>query len=272
VTSKDKDTMLAKLAAAQGRHAAGMPPVDPKLTTGAWLDWWAENVLPGRLQATTLREYTKAIRTWIIPQVGRVPLARLGPEHVQRMMNTLEKQGLAPGSRIYARAVLRRALRDAEKWEKVTRNAAALVDPPRKTGTKLDDALDADQAAKVLAEAAGDRLEALAVLVLATGIRQGEALRLRWTDLDLDQATMRVTKAKTEAGVRVIALPGFAVTALRDHQKGQKVERMAARVWADPGLVFTTTIGTPIHSRNALVWWHQLTIDAGVGRRRFHAT
>jgi integrase len=272
VTARDKDAMLTKLHAAQARHRAGLPPVDVKLTTGAWLDWWAENVLPGRIQDNTRAEYTKAARNWVIPHVGRVQLARLRPEHVQRMMLALEAQGLAPASRIYARMVLRRALRDAERWEKVTRNAAALVDPPPKGGTRLDDALDADEAEKVLDAARDDRLEALAVLVLATGMRQGETLRLQWRDINLDRATVRVTKAKTEAGIRTIALPEFVVAALRDHQKRQNVERIAAPVWADPGLVFASTIGTALHARNVRAWWYELTIAAGIGRRRFHAS
>jgi integrase len=69
-----------------------------------------------------------------------------------------------------------------------------------------------------------------------------------------------------------LALPPFVVAALRRHRTAQKEDRLAAPVWADPGLVFTTTIGTAIHRRNALRWWHQLTERAGVGRRRFHAT
>jgi integrase len=272
VTARDKDAMLAKLTAAQARHRAGLPPVDPTLTTGSWLEWWAENILPARIQDNTRTNYIKAARNWVVPHIGKVPLVKLRPEHVQRMMQALEAQGLAPDSRIYARMVLRRALRDAERWDKVTRNAAALVDPPRKAGTRLDDALDAVDAEKVLTTARGDRLEALAVLVLATGMRQGETLRLRWADVNLDRATVRVTKSKTEAGIRTIALPAFVVAALREHHRRQAAEQLAARVWADPTLVFTTTIGTALDARNVRTWWYQLTINAGVGRRRFHAS
>jgi integrase len=118
-----------------------------------------------------------------------------------------------------------------------------------------------------------DRLEALAVLVLALGVRQGEALELRWSDIDLDKGVMDIHGTKTAASDRQVALPPFAVDSLSRHQARQRKERMAAKYWGDPDLVFTTSIGTEIHRRNVLRWWHDLTENrAGVGRRRFHAS
>jgi integrase len=110
------------------------------------------------------------------------------------------------------------------------------------------------------------------VLVLATGLRQGEALRLHWPDVNLAAGTLRVTESKTAAGVRSVPLPGVVVDALKAHRQRQREERMASDVWGDPGLVFTTTVGTELDRRNVLRWWHGLTTRAGVGRRRFHAT
>lgn len=110
----------------------------------------------------------------------------------------------------------------------MSRNAAALDDAPRKAARKLDDALDADEAVAVLSAAAGARLEALAVLVLAVGLRRGGALRLRWADIDF-AGTLTVTEAKTDAGRRTIALPAFVVAALRAHRARQLVERVAAK-------------------------------------------
>ena len=109
------------------------------------------------------------------------------------------------------------------------------------------------------------------MLVLTTGVRQGEALRLRWADLDLTAGTARIVKAKTAAGVRTIALPPMAVAALRRHRSLQRKERLAAPLWVDPSLVFTADLGVPMPRRSTLRWWHQLTERAGVGRRRFHA-
>jgi integrase len=188
------------------------------------------------------------------------------------MMAGMRRRKLAPRTIAYARAVLRMTLAHAEMHGRVSRNVAALVPAPRKAATKLDDALDSDEAARVLQAAKSDPLEALAVLVLATGLRQGEALRLRWVDLDLDAGTLHVVKAKTAAGVRKISLPGFAVASLRDHRARQRTARMAASRWDDPGLVFTSPVGTQLDRSNVLRWWYDLTVRAGVGRRRFHAS
>lgn len=272
VKAKTKAQVLRKLRALQGRLDAGLPASDDAITTGEWLEWWAANVLPGTVTPKTEASYRWLASTYITPHVGRVKLSRLGPEHVQSMMRALEAKGLSPRSIAYSRAVLRRALGQAVKWGKVTRNAAALVDAPRKAAPRLDDALSAGEAEAVLEAAHGDRLEALAVLVLAVGLRQGEALRLRWPDVHLSAGTLRVRQSKTEAGKRTIALPGFVVAALRAHRARQLEERMAAPYWGDERLVFASTIGTPLEPRNVLRWWHELTIRAGVGRRRFHAS
>jgi integrase len=117
-----------------------------------------------------------------------------------------------------------------------------------------------------------DRYYALAALVLAVGLRQAEALDLRWEAVDLDAATLEVVDAKTPAGFRTIPIPAFVVEALREHRTVQTLDRMVADAWEDDGLVFTTTIGSRIDARNALRWWHGLTTRAGVGRRRFHCS
>jgi integrase len=112
----------------------------------------------------------------------------------------------------------------------------------------------------------------LAVLVLAVGLRQGEALDLRWNDVDLEAGTVTIREAKTEAGRRTIALPSFVIASLRRHRAKQLEERIGAAAWAGPDLVFASTVGTKLDRRNVLRWWHELTEQAGVGRRRFHAS
>jgi integrase len=272
VKARTKQAVLIKMREVQTAKEQGLPTPDRQTTTGDWLTLWATEVLPRSVKASTAQNYRVILDTYVLPHVGKVPLARLTPEHVEKMMTALEAKGLSPRTVGYARAVLRRALGVAYKRGKVARNAAAMVEAPRKTGPRLDDALDASEASAVLSAASGDRLEALAVVVLAVGLRQGEALSLQWQDLDLDAGTVAVVDAKTEAGIRTVALPPFATAALRTHRARQSAEQLAARYWADPTLVFATTVGTVLDRRNVLRWWHELTIRSGVGRRRFHAS
>jgi integrase len=121
---------------------------------------------------------------------------------------------------------------------------------------------------------------------LFLGLRQGEILGLRWADVDLEAGTLAVTQAlqrvdgklflkapKTEKSRRQLTLPASVVSALRAHRDRQAFERQAVgNHWKESGLVFTTTIGTPIDPRNALRIWQKLLADARLPRRTFHVT
>jgi integrase len=265
VRATNKATAAEKLRAVQTDRDRGLPAADGSLTVAGWCSWWLDNIVAGGVSAMTVKQYRSRLEQWVFPYVGRVALTKLRPEQVQAMMANLADAGLSPRSVRQARGVLASALKQAEAWGKVPRNAAALTKAPSTAGTKLNDALDETDAAKVLAAAAGDRLEALAVVVLSTGLRQGEALALRWEDIDLDGATVTVTKSKTPAGLRTIALPGFAVTALRAHRRAQLGEGRSP-------MVFTGTAGKALSASSAYRWWQDLCQRAGVGRRRFHAS
>jgi integrase len=287
VTGRTKAEVQRKAAEVRRRMESGLPAADNKRSTGEYLDWWADNVLRGTVKPSTEGSYRGLIATHLVPNLGSVPLAKLAPSHVQTMLRTMEDAGLSPRTRQYARAVLRRALGHAERWELVRRNVAALVESPKGAGTKLDDAMTATEARMVLAAAAGDRLEALAVLALSLGLRRGELLGLRWSDVDLDAAVLRVARTvgrvsgkgivvstpKTEDAARTVPLIGRCAPSLREHGARQATERLAAGpAWADTGAVFATELGTILDPSNALHWWYRLTERAGVGRRRFHAS
>jgi len=124
-------------------------------------------------------------------------------------------------------------------------------------------------------------------LLLRLGLRKGEALGLRWDEVDLDAEEVTIAhtikfpegggytlkEPKTEDSVRTIPLLSMELTALRQHRKAQTARRLAAPVWHEADdFVFTTSIGTPIHQRNATRWWHSLLKDADVGQRRMHAS
>jgi integrase len=262
--------------------------VTPERTqsVGEFLEWWLATVLPDTVKPSTVDAYADIVRLYIAPHVGRVTLAKLTPQHVKSMLRAMETDGLSPRTRQYARAVLRRSLRWAEQHGLVPRNVAALVDGPRKTGTKLDDTLDAGGAAAVIDAAAGHRLGALAVVVLRLGLRKGEALALRWDDIDVDAGTLTVRgtlkrrnggglyvdTTKSDAGPRELPLVAGTAEALREHRRRQGAERLAiGPLWTDTGHVFTTATGTPLDPRNVNRWWSALCERAGVGHRRFHA-
>jgi integrase len=265
-TRKEAQTALKEL---QRVADAGLSP-GQSATVETFLAWWLDHALGDVTDATEAR-YRRTVNDWIVPHVGKFRLNKLSPADVQRMLVRLEEQGLSPKSRQLARDVLSRALRWAEQTNVVGRNVARIVQGPKST-RKISDALTATEAEAVLAKAKGDRHEALAVVALRLGLRQGEALGLRWDDIDFDAGEFTVTKGKTRAAARTIPLVAGTAAALKEHRRRQAAERLElGPLWVDSGYVFTTQRGNPINPRIALAWWHRLTETAGVGRRRFHA-
>jgi integrase len=179
--------------------------------------------------------------------------------------------------------VLRSALVTAERWGLVTRNVAKLVDGPRVRRHEIAP-LAPEQAKRLIDASADDRFLALWVTALATGMRQGELLALRWEDVDLDSGRVAVRhtlgmvdghlallETKTQKSRRTIVLPDMAVSAVRAHRTRQRMERLVAGSrWTDTGHVFTTSVGTPLHASRVVRAYHDALDRAGLPRSRFH--
>ena len=272
VKHKDYDEMLRRKRALEAERDAGLPPVSRVQTVREWCEHWHANIAPQTAKRATLNTYGDALRNWVYPYVGNVALVKLNHRHYDAMMRALEAQGLSSDSRKKARATLNRALVCAVQRHELTRNIVAEMDGVP-TVPKVKDALTKPQVTVVLdwCRNENDKYEALAVLVLLIGPRQASALDLRWDDIDFGENIIRIEDEKSPSGTRDVPMPQRLRDALLRHQQVQELERMVADVWGDPGLVFTTSIGTRIHRRNALRWWHGVTEKAGVGRRRMHA-
>jgi integrase len=144
--------------------------------------------------------------------------------------------------------------------------------------------LSPEEARSFLEAIRGDRLEALYTVALAIGLRPGEALGLRWQDVDLEAGSLRIQVAlqridgklvvdelKTHRSRRSLALPQFAITALQAHQSRQDVERKAAgERWEAQGLVFSTRLGRPLGQRNVIRCFRRTLKKAGIAHRRFY--
>lgn len=224
------------------------------------------------------------VRTHLIPTLGHHQLAALAPQHVQKMMNDKLTEGLSPRTVQYLRAVIRRALGQALKWGLVARNVATLVDPPRSVRHE-NIYLDISQARAFLKAIEGDPFEALYKVSLMLGVRQGEALGLRWDDVDFDAQTLTVrqslqriggtlvlTEPKTSKSRRTIPLPASVLTPLREHRTRQREVRLLAgpRWDGSLNLIFATSIGTPIDARNVIRSFKATLKKAGLPDMRWH--
>jgi integrase len=193
--------------------------------------------------------------------------------------------GLSPQAVTNLHRVLHRALEHAVRWNLVSRNICDRVDPPRVARHEIQP-LHVEQARAFLAAVQGDPLEALYVLALTTGMRQGEPLGLKWSDVDLEAATLQVRRSlqrvrgqqfvevepKSARSRRGIDLSLLAVSALSRHRARQLEARTAAgQGWADLDLVFCNGVGRPLEAGNMKrrSFWPILE-RAGLPRIRFH--
>lgn len=279
---------LAQLAEggslADAARDAGLPIVrSERQTVGAYLATWLAAV-EGRVKSRTHAHYGELIRLYVLPTLGKVALAKLTAAQLEALYTALLKRGLSPTTVHHIHAVVRTALGRAERQEIIPRNVAALAAAPRMRRIEMP-VLTADEARRLLDVARGERLEALYVLALSTGMRQGELLGLRWREVDLDRATARVTATlqntgtrrelaapKTHRSKRQIALTLSAVSVLRAHRARQAEERLrAGAAWTDWDLVFCNQLGGPLQKGNVLVKdFVPLLKRAGVRRVRFH--
>jgi integrase len=168
-------------------------------TMALFLTSWLEGVKP-TLRPRSWDRYEEHVRLHLIPTLGRIPLTRLSPMDVQRANSDLLKMGLAPATVCRAHATLRAALKQALRWQLIPSNPASLVTPPRVEHREMA-AMDPDQTRRFLHSARATPLEALWVLAVTTGIRQGELLALKWSEVDLEGASVRVIGTLTRIDV-----------------------------------------------------------------------
>ncbi len=280
---KTRREVQEKLTATLRDRQQGLPIVTERQTLGQFFDRWLEGCVKPSVRPRTHFSYAQLVRLYIKPELGHIQLAKLSPEDVQAFMNARLKAGLSARTVQYLRAVLRRALGQALKWGLVARNVATLVDPPRYKRPQVIP-LSHEESRTFLQSIKGERLEALFSVALALGMREGEALGLRWQEVDLQARTLRVNVAlqriegklllvepKTERSRRTLPLPESIVATLRLHRVHQLEDKMiAGDRWKESGLVFTSSIGTPLLARNVVRKFHSLLKKAGLPHHRFH--
>src|SRR5713226_5064374 len=180
-----------RLTAMKRELQQGIPPITGSVPLAVYLDHWLIESAKPTVRESTYVSYRTIVRNHLVPKLGRVPLAKLTPEMVERFLNERLGTGLSPRRVQYFHAVLRRALNRAIKAGYVARNVAALVEPPRVPHHEITP-LNPSQARTLLEAAKGNRLEALYSVALGLGLRLGEALGLRWNDVDFESGLMHV--------------------------------------------------------------------------------
>jgi integrase len=236
-----------------------------KQTVGAYMVRWLEDFAKADLAPRTYHNYKLQIREHIVPAFGTMKLSKLDTPNIQALYSAKLHDGLKPSSVRYIHAVLHRALSKAVELRLISHNPAASADPPKVRHEEITP-LSTDQTRAFLEAARGQKYEALYVLSLTCGLRMGESLGLKWSDIDLEAGTLRVNRQlqrireggglvfsePKNASRRTIDLPQRGLEALRTHRKDQLEEKLRATNYEDSGLVFATGKGTPQDAQNVI--------------------
>ncbi|KAB2919928.1 MAG: site-specific integrase [Hyphomicrobiaceae bacterium] len=263
--------------------------VEPSKTTiaeylRAWLDGTND------LSPKTLERYRELAERQIIPHLGSIALQKLRPAAVHDWHGILLKDG-ADGKKLSARTVghahrvLHRALQRAVETEILSRNVASVIGPPKVEEREIE-ILNPEQIAAMMRAIVGHPLQYISSLALASGMRRGELLALRWTDIDLDGGFLRVERAleetkaglrfkppKTKHGRRTITLPASAMVdlrALRRRQLEMRLQLGLGRLEPE-ALVFCTHDGSPLSPDNLSRDWRRACASLKLPRVMFHA-
>lgn len=285
VYGRTKAEVRVKLTKAMAEADDGLTFDAGNRTVKEYLERWLEDSAKGNIGQRTFANYRAQVSQHIIPALGTTKLKTLAPAHIQALYRQKLDAGLSPASVRYVHAVLHRALKQAVRWGLVPRNAAETVDLP-KVARKEANALSPEEAKRFLEAAYGDRFEALYVLAITCGLRQGELLGLGWGDIDLEKGALRVARqlqrmrdgsglaflpTKNSKG-RTVRLGPKAAEVLEKHRERQAKEKLVLGAsYQDHTLVFATTVGTPVDAQNLVNRsFKPLLKGAGLPNIRFH--
>lgn len=274
-----------------GRVHQGTYVEPSKVTIGTFLvDEW----LPAKrstVKETTLASYEMHVHKHIVPRIGGVPLLNVGATHLNSFYADLlaggrrdGSGGLSPTSVRRIHATLHKAMADAVRWGRLARNPADQADPPRASNAEMC-IWSPEQVRTFLDFVRSDRLFCAWLMAATTGMRRGEILGLRWSDVNLDAGSLSVRQIrtvarskvvtltpKTDMGTRTIALDPQTVAALRSYRVAQMEERlMVGPAYANErDLVFTWEDGSAIHPERFSCWFKKLCRSSSLPRIRLH--
>jgi integrase len=272
---------------ALGRQDRGTWVPPQRATVGEYLDSWLQSVEP-HVRSTTLAGYRRNVAK-VNARIGKVKLTDLRPATVERLYAELvrtggrDRQPLSPKSVTNVHLTLHKAFDDAERLEVVGTSPLRRVRPPRWRSPEMT-VWSAEQTQAFLTAVEDHRLAAAFVLLVTTGMRRGEVIGLRWSDVDLDGSRLQVRQSvttvdnrpvvdapKTKRSRRSLALDEGTVAALRAHRRRQAEERLlVGELWTDHDLVFPNELGSLLHPDALSRAFQAVVKRAGLPRIRLH--
>lgn len=286
---KTRKEVQTKLKEALYEQQKGVLVTGPQQKVEQFLIHWLEDAHKQTIRDRTYERYEEIIRLHLVPGIGYHQLQKLSPQHLHAFYKKKLEDGFSTTTVISFHNVLHKALETAVRWNLISRNTCDLVSPPRRVRYEIQP-LSTEQVQRLLTAVHGHRLEALFILAMATGMRRGEILGLKWQDIDFQTGLLQVRRIlsripsklpgkgyveaepKTDKGRRSIVLPSFTLDALKQHRiKQLEAKLKAGAEWQDHDYVFCTSIGTHLNpTRDVLDELKVLLTKAGLPDIRFH--
>ncbi|GAA3621322.1 site-specific integrase [Lentzea roselyniae] len=308
VQAKTRPEVARKVAKLEQERDAGKVRKTGKAwTVEKWLNHWLENIVaPPAITENAFSAYEVAARVHLIPGIGKHRIDKLEPEHLEKLYRKMIREGAKSSRAHQVHRTIRAALNIAVRRKYITENPALIARAPKIEEFEVEP-YSVDEVKRLLETAQKRRNSARWAIALALGLRQGEALGLKWADVDLKLGTLTVRRSrlrprwkhgcddqpcghklgghcpqrvalrqetagtKSRAGTRGIGLPDELVALLKQHKTTQDRERrQAAQLWTETGYVFTTATGGPLNPRTDYTEWKNLLKAAKVPDGRLH--
>ena len=282
-TFKLKSDALSWLRKMQSQLEHGYDYFGSMISLEEYLGQWLDVAKVG-LREKTADQYNRLIQNHINPHIGDIPLKDLRLSKIEQFYRTLILSGLGARTVKIVHSVLHRAFEKAVMYNLLTSNPAHGATLPKYQHAEMQ-IWDEVQVMQFLSAAHESRYEALYHLAVKTGMRQGELLGLKWSDLQWHNGTLLVQRQvqkiprqgwsfltpKTKAGRRAIKVGDATLQILRLHRERQEIEKSATgERWEEYGLVFTSKVGTPGDPSNLRLEFNRIISEAGLPKIRFH--
>jgi integrase len=245
---KDAERLLNKLL--RDRDTGNLTEASRQPLTD-YLDHWLATAAAPRLRPATLKSYREQLHRYIVPTIGSLRLHQVTPVAIQGVYAGMLERGLSARTVRYAHAVLRSALQQAVKWLLLPSNPADAVDLPKQAQGRAA-ALTEAEAARFLAAVAGREHHVFFALLLGTGLRPGEALALRWSDLDLGNDVLRVSRGARKVGRAWLFSEPKTAASRRSVDIPTDLSTMLAGLPRHYELVFANADGDPVDYRGVV--------------------
>ena len=254
-------------------------------TVGSWLEVWMENYARVKLRPSTFKTSQGFLKNHIKPQIGSIPLAELTSLDLQRFYKHLldggrvdrieakkKPKGLAPKTVRNIHQMIGSAYNLAMEQKLVTRNPADGCALP-KVERKEMQTLPVEQLTSFLREAKDSGVFALYYIDLTTGLRRGELLGLKWSDIDLEKGDLRVQRQIGRIDGKIIEMPLKTKNAYRTlplSADAISVLMQQRRKTGNSEWVFPSPTGGPMSPDSVLHMLQRVLKRAGLPRIRFH--